>query len=182
METLDRRKSVKPGWQRALKSLQTLLLSGLLVLAIAVPARAAQKIDPDVQRYLISDGVATVKYDDSGATADYSAVELTRGRDVFMENCAYCHANGLTLPYPEVSLTVEDLAGATPPRDNVTAFVDYLRYPMTYDGSEETFWCREVPESWLARDQVEELAAFALRSADVVPGWGELPRDPLTGR
>jgi len=43
---------------------------------------------------------------------------------------------------------------------------------MTYDGSEETFWCRQVPESWMSQEQVEKLAAFVLRAAQKAPGWG----------
>jgi len=31
---------------------------------------------------------------------------------------------------------------------------------MTYDGSEETYWCREVPESWMSQEEVEA-AAFS---------------------
>jgi len=44
---------------------------------------------------------------------------------------------------------------------------------MTYDGSEETFWCRQVPESWMSQSEVENLSAFILRAAEKAPGWGE---------
>lgn len=43
---------------------------------------------------------------------------------------------------------------------------------MTYDGSQESFWCREVPESWMPQEQVENLAAFVLTAAQKAPGWG----------
>jgi photosystem II cytochrome c550 len=43
---------------------------------------------------------------------------------------------------------------------------------MTYDGSEETFWCRQVPESWMPRQDVENIAGFILRAAQKAPGWG----------
>ncbi|MDC0832215.1 Photosystem II protein PsbV cytochrome c550 [Geitlerinema sp. FC II] len=149
-----------------------LLCSSLVVLA--TPARAGA-VDRDVKRYLVSEGPAAVKLDDSGNTREFTGEALTRGRELFMENCAYCHSNGLTLPFPPVSLTLEDLAGATPPRDNISGFVEYMRFPMTYDGSEPTVWCREVPESWLSREELEELAAFTLSAADKVPGWGTVP-------
>lgn len=161
-------------WLGRFRQAWALLCAIVLAFVIVAPAQAA-KIDPDVQRYLTPDGPAAVPLDLEGHTQEFSARALTRGRDIFMENCAYCHANGLTLPYPAVSLTLDDLAGATPRRDNIDGFVEYMRYPMTYDGSEETYWCREVPESWLSREQLEELAAFTLRSAEKVPGWGEVP-------
>jgi hypothetical protein len=53
-----------------------------------------------------------------------------------------------------------DLNGATPPRSNINALVAYLRQPMTYDGSEASFWCRQVPESWMPQAQIENLAVF----------------------
>lgn len=159
------------GWFRHLFAV--LLLCSSLVLA-ASPAEAGP-VDRDVKRYLVSDGPAAVKADASGHTREFDGEALTRGRELFMENCAYCHSNGLTLPFPPVSLTTDDLAGATPPRDNIEGFVEFMRFPMTYDGSEPTVWCREVPESWLSREQLEELAAFTLSAAEKVPGWGTVP-------
>ncbi|TVR13387.1 MAG: photosystem II cytochrome PsbV2 [Phormidium sp. GEM2.Bin31] len=153
-------------------------LSAIAILGVLLwggsPSFAAG-VNADVARYLTPDGPAQVKLDAQGNQASYSGEALTRGRDIFMENCAYCHANGLTLPLPQVSLTLEDLAAATPPRDNINSFVTYLREPMTYDGSEPSYWCREVPESWLARPELEELAAFTLSAAEKVPGWGTVP-------
>ncbi|MBD1944578.1 hypothetical protein H6F50_19820 [Coleofasciculus sp. FACHB-712] len=54
----------------------------------------------------------------------------------------------------------------------MNSIVAFLRQPMTYDGSEESFWCRQVPESWMPRQEVETIAAFVLRAAQVAPGWG----------
>ncbi|MBO9999351.1 MAG: photosystem II cytochrome PsbV2 [Cyanobacteria bacterium SID2] len=166
---------VFPSFKASIERLISIVCVLCVVWCSIVPAARAEAINPDVKRYLAPEGTAAVKLDDRGNTREFSAEALTRGRALFMENCAYCHANGLTLPFPAVSLTREDLAGATPPRDNIQAFVAYLRYPMTYDGSEETFWCREVPESWLSREQIEELAAFTLQSAEKIPGWGTVP-------
>ncbi len=157
-----------------LKRTLTAIAAIAVVLLNATPS-LADGINADVKRYLTPDGPAEVKLDAQGNSARYSGEALTRGRDIFMENCAYCHANGLTLPLPQISLTLSDLAGATPPRDNINGFVTYLREPMTYDGSEPSYWCREVPESWLARPQLEELAAFTLSAAENVPGWGSVP-------
>jgi photosystem II cytochrome c550 len=51
-----------------------------------------------------------------------------------------------------------------------------MRHPVTYDGSEDTFWCREVPESWMSATEIENLAAFVIRAAEKSPGWGS--QDP----
>ncbi|KPQ40578.1 MAG: photosystem II cytochrome PsbV2 [Phormidium sp.] len=150
-------------------------MAAIAVVLLQTPLALADGINADVKRYLTPDGPAEVKLDAQGNSARYSGEALTRGRDLFMENCAYCHANGLTLPLPPISLTLADLAGATPPRDNINGFVTYLREPMTYDGSEPSDWCRQVPESWLARPELEELAAFTLSAAEKVPGWGSVP-------
>src|SRR5919199_1026357 len=71
-----------------------------------------------------------------------------------------------------ISLALDTLAGATPPRNNINGLVDFLREPMTYDGSEPTFWCRQVSETWMPQQQIEKLAAFVLRAAQKAPGWG----------
>ena len=78
---------------------------------------------------------------------------------------------GATLPDPQVSLSLTKLKGANPPRDNINSLVAYLRQPMLYDGSEETYWCRQVPESWMPQEVVESLAAFVLTAAQNAPGW-----------
>jgi photosystem II cytochrome c550 len=50
--------------------------------------------------------------------------------------------------------------------------VAYLRLPMSYDGSEEAYGCRQISEKWLAQPQIENLSAFVLRAAQKAPGWG----------
>ncbi len=47
-----------------------------------------------------------------------------------------------------------------------------MRQPMTYDGSEETFWCREITPNILSQQQIKSLAAFVLTAAKKAPGWG----------
>ncbi len=109
---------------------------------------------------------------ESGETRSYSPEALTRGKELFENSCLNCHVGGATLPDPQVSLSLPKLKGATPPRDNINSLVAYLRQPMVYDGSSETFWCRQVPESWMNQDQIESLAAFVLTAAQKAPGWG----------
>lgn len=95
------------------------------------------------------------------------------GKELFEAHCLNCHVGGATLPDPTISLSLKTLAGATPPRDNINGIVNFLREPMTYDGSDVTFWCRQVPDTWMPKEQIEKLAAFVLRAAQKAPGWGK---------
>ena len=138
----------------------------------SVPSAAAA-IDPYVARYLQAREPIALDIDGQGQTRLYSPADLSAGKQLFEQHCMNCHVGGATLPDPRVSLSRDTLAGATPPRDNINSLVAFLRQPMTYEGSEESFWCRQVPESWMPREQVENLAAFVLRAAQKAPGWGK---------
>ena len=150
----------------------------LLVLVIAIgslfirvlPAYAAG--DAYVTRYLRVTEPIPLALDEQGNTRFFAAEELSAGKQLFERNCLNCHVGGATLPDPTVSLSLATLQDATPRRDNVSSLVAYFRQPMTYDGTEEAFLCRRVPESWLSQAQVESLAGFVLRAAQTAPGWG----------
>ncbi len=47
-----------------------------------------------------------------------------------------------------------------------------MRQPMTYDGSQETYWCGQLAPGWRSQQQVEGLAAFVLTAVQKAPGWG----------
>lgn len=145
------------------------LLAVLMTLAVSSPAYA---IDAYVKRYLKATEPVTLELNGKGETAQFSPEELSEGKELFEAHCINCHVGGATLPDPSVSLALDTLAGANPPRDNIDGLVAFLRNPMTYDGQAETFWCRQVPESWMPQEQVEKLAAFVLRAAQKAPGWG----------
>ncbi|WP_421658585.1 photosystem II cytochrome PsbV2 [Leptothermofonsia sp. ETS-13] len=129
-------------------------------------------IDPYVTRYLKVTDPIPLEVNEQQQTRLFSAEELSDGKRLFLRNCINCHVGGTTIPNPIVSLSLDALHGATPRRDTINGLVTYLRRPMTYDGTEETIWCREVPESWLSQQQIENLAGFILRAAQVAPGWG----------
>lgn len=132
----------------------------------------AAPIDAYVAKYLdVGDSVA-LEMDASGKTELFSAQDLSNGKHLFEENCINCHVGGATLPDPTVSLALDALRRATPPRNTVGGIAAFLRLPMTYDGSDETFWCRQIPESWMSDDELANLAAFVLRAAQKAPGWG----------
>lgn len=132
----------------------------------------AASTDSYLVRFLHVTEPIELELDAEGKTSLFSPDDLSRGKQLFENNCMNCHVGGATLPDPQVSLSLTKLKGANPPRDNINSLVTYLRQPMTYDGSEESYWCRQVPESWMSQDQVESLAAFILTAAQRAPGWG----------
>jgi photosystem II cytochrome c550 len=138
---------------------------------MSLPAQA-DSIDAYVLRYLDAKEPVPLAIDAQGKTQLFSAADLSVGKRLFEENCKNCHVGGATLPDPTVSLSLDMLQGAVPPRDSINSLVAFLRQPMTYDGSEESYWCRQVPESWMSQQEVENLSAFLLRSAQKAPGWG----------
>jgi photosystem II cytochrome c550 len=146
----------------------------ILPLVLLAPQPVLAAGDSYVTRYLkvSSSEPVAMDLDAEGNTRLFSAEDLSAGKKLFEQNCLNCHVGGATLPDPNVPLSLAALKGATPPRSDINSLVAYLREPMTYDGSEETFWCRQVPESWLKQPEVEKLAAFVLRAAQYAPGWG----------
>ncbi len=159
--------------RRQLFSIHFLLAALIAVSAlfmVSSPAQAA--VDQYVRRYLEVTEPIALALDGKGQTKLFSAEDLSFGKQLFKTNCINCHVAGATLPNPKVSLALDTLAGATPPRDNINGIVNFLRHPMTYDGSDEAYWCRTVPESWMPQEQIEKLAAFIIRAAEKSPGWG----------
>ena len=85
----------------------------------------------------LSKDVRTVPLNNQGDTTVLSLKEVQEGKRLFNYACAQCHAGGVTKTNQNVGLGPEDLAGATPPRNNLEALVDYMKNPTTYDGEEE---------------------------------------------
>ncbi|MEH2059017.1 MAG: photosystem II cytochrome c-550 [Nostoc sp.] len=79
----------------------------------------------------------TVPLNTQGDTVVLSLKQVKEGKRLFNNACAQCHAGGVTKTNQNVGLTPEDLALATPNRNNVEGLVDYLKNPTTYDGEEE---------------------------------------------
>ena len=149
-----------------------IVLAVVLVVMLQNSTALAAASDPYVVKYLHVTEPIALELDGQGETHSFSPSDLSSGKQLFESNCMNCHVGGATLPDPLVSLSLSKLKGATPPRDNINNLVAYLRQPMTYDGSQETYWCRQVPESWMSQEQVESLAAFILTAAQKAPGWG----------
>lgn len=149
-----------------------LVVSLLLGLLVNSPTALAANADPYVLRFLEAREPVSIVLDAAGQTRSFSPAELSRGKRLFDENCKNCHVGGATLPDPTVPLSLSALQAATPPRNTIDQLVAFMRQPMTYDGSEETYVCRQVPEGWLSKPEAENLAAFILRAAEKAPGWG----------
>lgn len=152
--------------------IRCLLVMVAIVSVLMLPCNPAlAAIDPYVARYLHVTEPISLKFDDK-SDRSFSPLELSQGKQLFTTNCVGCHVGGSTLPDPLVSLALDKLQGANPPRDSINGLVAYMRLPMTYDGSEETYNCREIPESWMSRSELENLAAFILTAAQKAPAWG----------
>ena len=167
------KKMVNKSIERVFRSLQSwisFLLACCFLLFASAPARAASS-DTYVRKFLRATEPVAVPYDAEGSEQTFSPKALARGKKFFSNNCLNCHVGGTTLPNPLVSLSLADLAGATPPRDNIEGLVAYMRFPTTYDGSDDNLFCREITERWLPQEEIEELAAFILVAADRAPGW-----------
>jgi photosystem II cytochrome c550 len=150
-----------------------LLTVGLVILVVLCQSNPAQAApDPYITRYLKVIEPVSLAVNHQGSTLQFSADDLSAGKVLFEQNCLNCHVGGSTLSEPDVTLSLSDLQGATPPRDTINGLVAFLREPMTYDGTEETIWCRKVPESWLPQSEIQKLAAFVLQAAQAAPGWG----------
>jgi photosystem II cytochrome c550 len=130
--------------------------------------------DPYIAQYLKvqPSESATLKQDAAGHTQDFNYATLLTGKTLFGQNCQGCHVGGTTLASPDLPLSLAALQGATPPRDSIEALITYMRHPLSYNGDDDNYGCREIDEKWLTDPEVEAIAAFVLRAANVAPGWG----------
>jgi photosystem II cytochrome c550 len=149
-----------------------LLILGTVLSSSTIAQAVSDSNDPYVLRYLEAAEPVSLPLNDKGQSMTFTAADLSVGKRLFEENCKNCHVGGATLPNPLVSLSLEDLKGATPPRNTVQGLVAFQREPLTYDGKDFGFGCREVSESWIPTEELQKLAAFVLRAAEVAPGWG----------
>ena len=143
-----------------------------LSLGIAPGMAQAASSDRYIKEFLKATEAVPVSLNEAGDAQVFSPEQLSLGKDLFKDSCINCHVGGTTLPNPPVSLSQSALHGATPPRDNLTNLIAYMRDPMSYDGTDYGYLCRQVTENWMSQADIENLAAFILRAAAVAPGWG----------
>jgi len=130
----------------------------------------------------IKETYRTVPLNDQGETIVLSNEQAQLGKKLFNDTCAQCHFQGKTKTNPNVKLSQESLAGAEPPRDNLLALVDYMKYPTSYDGEEDLslyHHSTERPELWpemrnLTEEDLEAIAGHILIQINLDPKWGKL--------
>eukprot|EP00929_Paragymnodinium_shiwhaense_P043012 TRINITY_DN2216_c0_g1_i13.p1 TRINITY_DN2216_c0_g1~~TRINITY_DN2216_c0_g1_i13.p1 ORF type:complete len:224 (-),score=50.14 TRINITY_DN2216_c0_g1_i13:409-1080(-) len=69
-----------------------------------------------------------------GKTTTLDKEQLVRGKRLFNQACADCHVGGSTRTNQNVTLALEELNNALPPRNTVESLIDYMNAPTTYDG------------------------------------------------
>ena len=84
----------------------------------------------------LDEATRTVVNDNSGKTVVLTPEQVKRGKRLFNSTCGACHVGGITKTNPNVGLDPEALSLATPRRDNISALVDFMKNPTTYDGLE----------------------------------------------
>jgi len=143
-------------------------------------ATAIAKVDSYVSNYLRVREPVDLPLDASGAIVAVTPEQLSAGKRFFESSCINCHVGGATLPNPTVTLALDMLEHATPPRDNLSSLLTFQRNPMVYDGSEESLECRHVSARWLDDDALLNVEAFVLKAAQSAPGWGTNLMDPAS--
>lgn len=128
----------------------------------------------------LSDADRTVALNEQGDTVTLTLKQAKAGKRIFGSVCAQCHPDGNTKTNPNVRLGLNDLALATPRRDNIEGLIDYMKHPTTYDGeidiSEEhpaTSSADIFPEMKnLTDDDLFNLAGHILIQPKIRVSWG----------
>ena len=138
-----------------------MLKSKILVASILSALFVSSNVGP-VNALELDEDTRTVTLDGKGNTVVLTPEQVKRGKRLFNNACGTCHVGGLTKTNPNVGLDTESLSLATPPRDNITNLVGYMKEPMTYDGL----------------DSISELHP-SIKSADIFPKMRSLTDEDL---
>lgn len=103
-------------------------------IALAVLLFGFQMATSSARAVSIDEGYRTVQLNAEGKTVVISNEQYENGKKLFNDTCSQCHMAGRTKTNPNITLKLEDLAGAFPPRDNIAGIVDFMNDPQTYDG------------------------------------------------
>ena len=109
------------------------MVKRLLGVAVAVVLFVFQFQPDNAAALELDEATRTVTLNEAGETVVLSSQEITQGQRLFNLECTQCHLQGKTKTNNNVSLGLEDMDGAEPPRTNVLALVEYLKNPMSYD-------------------------------------------------
>nr|ARO91391.1 cytochrome c550 [Rhodochaete parvula]ASK39714.1 photosystem II cytochrome c550 [Rhodochaete parvula] len=119
-------------------------------------------VSNSVQAIELDETTRTVPTNSTGATTTLTPEQVKRGKRLFNNTCAQCHAGGITKTNPNIGLEPESLSLATPQRNNIEGLVDYMKNPTSYDGLESI---AEIHPS--------------IKSADIFPKMRSLSDDDL---
>ena len=131
----------------------------------------------------LSQANLTVLANESGETAVLSLAELEKGQKIFINSsCTQCHLSGGTKTNPNVSLSAQDLASASPARNNLESLVDYIYNPTDYSGELSLDVLHPNPNRAdiffemrdLTKDDVKALAGYILFKAHTDDSWGNI--------
>ncbi|MBJ7899025.1 MAG: cytochrome c-550 [Cyanobacteria bacterium RI_101] len=155
--------------------IQRFVLTALAAVLILwqVAAGSAQAVE-------LTESTLTVPFDGAGKTATLSPQEFAKGQKIFVDTCTQCHLQGKTKTNNNVSLGLEDLSKAEPPRNNLAAIVDYLKNPTSYDGEDDYSELHPnvgrpdiYPEMRnLTEDDLYDVAGYTLIAPKLDERWG----------
>ncbi len=128
----------------------------------------------------LTEETRTVPLTEEGETTTLTSEQITNGQRLFIRECTQCHLQGKTKTNNNVSLGLEDLALAEPPRDNVLGLVDYLKYPTSYDGEDDYTELHvnvSRPDIYpelrdFTEDDLYDVSGYVLVAPKLDPYWG----------
>lgn len=110
------------------------MIKRFILLAVATLLFTFQMVVGNAFALELDEATRTVKLNDSGETIVLSLKQVKEGKRLFNYACGQCHIGGNTKTDPNVDLSPQALALATPRRDSIEGLVDYMKNPTTYDG------------------------------------------------
>lgn len=124
----------------------------------------------------ISDAMRTVDLNASGEQITLDLEQLSTGQRMFNSSCVQCHLDGGSKTNPDVDLSTDTLASATPARNNLDSLVDYLHHPTTYDGLRSLAEFHPSTENSdlfprmksLAEDDLRAIAGYILAEPNII--------------
>ncbi|MEL6605326.1 MAG: photosystem II cytochrome c-550 [Cyanobacteria bacterium J06614_10] len=143
--------------------MQALLLYVVLVGCMIVFSFMNSAIAVDIKESL-----RTVPLNDTGEQVTLSIEQLASGQRKFNQSCAQCHLDGGSKTNPDVDLTTQTLANATPPRDSIEGLVNYLMEPTTYDGMASL---AELHPSKIKADLFPVMKEFSQEDLQAIAGY-----------
>ena len=146
---------------KIISKFHTMLKNKILISSFIATVLFTGNVSP-AQALELDEDTRTVMLDPKGNNVVITPEQVKRGKRLFNNACGTCHVGGLTKTNPNVGLDTESLSLATPPRDNITNLVGYMKEPMTYDGL----------------DSISELHP-SIKSADIFPKMRSLTDEDL---